>query len=101
MKYVYRDGKIVPKPPRRRAEPNLFPTPAYSRFEPMESPVTGHMITSERERQLDMFAAGAFDPRDLPSDHTYTRGRAAQMRENGSGRTESDDVFEWKSPDDT
>jgi hypothetical protein len=37
-----------------------------SRFETMESPVTGREITSWRDRDRDMAAAGCVDPRDLP-----------------------------------
>ena len=40
--------------------------PAVSKFETMESPVTGQDISSWRMRDRDMDAAGAVDPRDLP-----------------------------------
>lgn len=63
--------------------------PRVSRFEDMESPVTGKTISSWRERDADMKAADAFDPRDLRKDHQYRRGRdvqraeARKARENG------------------
>jgi hypothetical protein len=44
-----------------------------SRMAPFESPVTGKEISSWRERDRDMAAAGAVDPRDMPAP---TRGRA-------------------------
>jgi hypothetical protein len=37
-----------------------------SRIEAFESPITGKEITSWRDRDRDMDAAGAVDPRDLP-----------------------------------
>ena len=40
--------------------------PFVSRFEAMESPVTGKGISSWRERDKDMNAANAVDPRDIP-----------------------------------
>ena len=46
-------------------------------MEPYESPVTEKEITSWRERDRDMAAAGAVDPRDLPPP---TRGRAATKK---------------------
>jgi len=71
MIYVYRDGIVVPKPiaPRREAAgASAFPTPLLSpRFETMASPVTGEAITSWRDRDRDMQAAGAVDRRDLPN----------------------------------
>ena len=90
MKYVVRQGLLVPKeecgPPAARSD---LPAPFFSRFEPMESPVTGQMITSERQRQRDMTAADAYDPRDLGADHVYSRGREAQAKEARHGRRKS------------
>ena len=71
MIYVYRGGQLVPKPieaTRREAARAEFPIPMLSpRFEEMESPVTGEAITSWRDRDRDMQAAGAIDRRDLPA----------------------------------
>jgi hypothetical protein len=67
--YVIREGRLVAKASVRAAVADrraIFPTPALSRFEAMESPVTGQTISSWRERDRDMDAAGAVDPRDLP-----------------------------------
>ena len=51
-------------------------------MEPFESPVTGKEISSWRERDADMRAAGdCYDPRDLPRDHVYRRGRTVQLKE--------------------
>ena len=68
MIWIYQDGKIVPRDGARRAEPNrsLLPAPRVSRMETYESPVTGKDITSWRERDRDMHAADAVDPRDIP-----------------------------------
>ena len=65
--YVIRDGALVPKgkPPREGPGPR-FPAPHVSRMAAFESPVTGKTISSWHERDRDMTAAGAVDPRDLP-----------------------------------
>lgn len=93
MKFVFRDGHLVPKdeadrtahPPTRSA----FPAPMLSRMEPFESPVTGKEITSWRERDRDMAAAGAVDPRDLPAP---SRGRARQAKEQANAGRSTDDT---------
>jgi hypothetical protein len=67
--FVIRDGKLVERDRLARPgrlETSTFPAPAVSRMTSYESPVTGKDITSWRERERDMDAAGAVDPRDLP-----------------------------------
>ena len=65
--WVVRNGQLVAKDASVRSSLRAdFPAPMVSRFECMESPVTGKDITSWRERDRDMDAAGAVDPRDLP-----------------------------------
>jgi hypothetical protein len=61
-----------------------------SRIEPFESPVTGAEITSWRDRERDMKAADAVDPRDLPP--VFKRGRAAQKKEVEDARKRSGDA---------
>lgn len=69
MIFVYRAGRVVPKPiagPRMEPAEASFPRPMLSpRFETMESPVTGRAVTSWRDRERDMAASGAIDARDL------------------------------------
>ncbi len=82
--YVFRDGKLVEK--HKNPSPNFctfFPAPVVSRMQPFESPVTGKEITSWRERDADMKAVNAYDPRDMPKGHVYSRGREAQAKEVG------------------
>ncbi|MER8619175.1 hypothetical protein NKG99_20445 [Mesorhizobium sp. M1409] len=93
--WVMRDGQLVDKAsvPAARADfRSIFPAPRISRMEPFESPVTGKEVTSWRQRDAEMRAVDAFDPRDLPRDHVYSRGRAVQLKEasdgSGSGTTE-------------
>ena len=64
MRYVYRDGKIVPKTAIARA-PRQLPLPMISRLEPYESPIDGHEVTSWGERDREMRANDAYDPRDF------------------------------------
>lgn len=82
--FVIRDGRLVPKASMAEAiadARSIFPSPRVSRLDAYESPVTGKTITSHRQREADMNAAGAYDPRDLPTDHQFKRGRAAQAKE--------------------
>jgi hypothetical protein len=98
--YVLRDGRLVEKANMAEAiadQRSIFPAPMLSRIEPFESPVTGKEISSWRERDRDMAAVDAVDLRDLPRDHQFKRGRAAQAKEANSGRTGSDEPF-WRDP---
>lgn len=93
--YVFRDGALRPKGDDRDAlqvsrTRSDFPAPMLSRMEPFESPVTGKEISSWRERERDMAAAGAVDPRDLPAP---TKGRT-KKKEDGNARR-ADDTFQW------
>lgn len=92
--YVIRDGKLVEK--RRTQAAISFPTPRLSRMQPFESPVTGAEITSWRERERDMAAAGAVDVHDLPT--TLSRGRQAQLKEAQDGREQPQSDFQWRDP---
>jgi hypothetical protein len=87
--WVIREGRLVEKASLRAAvadRRSIFPAPMLSRIEPFESPVTGKEISSWRERDRDMAAAGAVDPRDLPkkpferrrSDNERSRNRKAE-----------------------
>jgi hypothetical protein len=76
--YVMRDGILVEKanvnlPPKMRGD---FTLPMISRLTPFESPVDGREITSWRERDRDMAAVGAVDPRDLPQKPFEERRKA-------------------------
>jgi hypothetical protein len=82
-RYVRRNGKLVDVAtlPRRPVDPTAFPTPRISRFDSFESPITGADITSWRQRDREMQEHDCYDPRDLPADHTYRRGREVQLKE--------------------
>jgi hypothetical protein len=76
--WVLRDGLLVEKglvDPLQFAKTANFGAPAISRFEAMESPVTGQVISSERQRQRDMAAVNCVDPRDFPRDFVFKKGR--------------------------
>lgn len=69
--FVWRDGKLVEKK-ERSAPPRAY------RFEAYESPIDGALITSPRQRERDLERSGSIDPRDLPKDHRWSRGREAE-----------------------
>jgi hypothetical protein len=96
--WVIRDGRLVAKnAPMRGLLREGFPAPHVSRMEPYESPVTGKEISTHREREAEMRSIGAYDPRDLPRDHRYRRGRAVQLTEAADARPGSG--FEWRDRD--
>jgi hypothetical protein len=83
--WVVREGRLVEKASVRAAAADrrsIFPAPMLSRMEPFESPVTGKEISSWRERDRDMDAAGAVDPRDLPKGPIERRRRDNERSRN-------------------
>jgi hypothetical protein len=98
--YVFRDGKYVDKATLYRHERvnTGFPTPRLSRFDSFESPITGEAVTSWRQRDREMNEHDCYDPRDLPADHVYRRGREVQLAELEEVRANgerTDDTFQW------
>lgn len=84
--YVVRDDKLVVKPDRAvPAARDGLSSPRISRLAPFESPISGKEITSWGEREREMRAFDCFDPRDLPSDHSFKRGREAHSKEMSDG----------------
>jgi hypothetical protein len=77
--YVWRDGKLVEK--------TVNGTPVPYRFQEYRSPITGALITSPRQRERDLEKSGSIDPRDLPKDHHWSRGRNAERQEADAGST--------------
>lgn len=101
--YVIRDGKFMEKPLGNWAKDlNLptFPTPHVGRFEAYESPIDGARITSDRQREKDLSRSNSFDPRDLPKDHEWKRGRAVQKQEADAQRTGQPEQLDfWRDRD--
>jgi hypothetical protein len=99
--YVMRDGRLVNKAEYlNRGQVTVdfptFPMPGVSRFEPMASPVTGGTISSWRERDRDMQAVNAFDGRDLPKDHVFSRGLDVQRKEQADAARREPDQPIWR-----
>src|SRR5262245_12723271 len=99
MRYVLRQGVLVEAdrvsannpPPARSA----LCAPMVSRMESYESPVTGASISSWRQRDRDMKAANAVDPRDIPASAREKR----RARSFDRLRTDEPDApFEWRKP---
>jgi hypothetical protein len=63
-----------------------FPTPMLSpRLETFESPVTGKAVTSWRDRDRDMAAADAVDPRDIPKKALEKRATVVERMKAADG----------------
>jgi hypothetical protein len=80
--YVIREGTVVEKTSIREAAAvrrSSLPSPMLSpRLESFESPVTGKAITSWRDRDRDMAAVDAVDPRDIPKAAFEKRKRIVE-----------------------
>lgn len=93
--YVLKEGHLVEKPEARSPAPTSgFPTPFVSRIEPYESPIDGHEITSWGEREREMKANDAYDPRDLPRDHKFTN----RTRRDATQQPDASVIGEWRDP---
>jgi hypothetical protein len=80
--YVISGGKLVEKcakPTASSSSRSNFPSPMVSRFEAFASPVTDQTVSSWRQRERDMNAADAVDPRDIPAK-AFEKRRAAVQR---------------------
>lgn len=86
--WVFHQGKVVIKGSVRRESVARadFPTPQISRLEPYESPIDGKEISSWRQRDQELKANDAYDPRDLPRDHVYTKSKGRKVRANGGNK---------------
>jgi hypothetical protein len=106
--YVLRDGKLVEKrlalladavdKAERSLRDEMLGLPMISRIDPYESPVTGKEITSWRQREADLAAADAYDPRDLAPGHVYPKGR--NSKEAKDARPDKHTPFQWGGPGD-
>ena len=85
--WVWRDGKLVEK---SKANPSAY------RFKEYESPINGALITSPRQRERDLNSSGSFDPRDLPKDHNWSKGREAQKKDADATRSGPRQLDFWR-----
>ena len=85
--YVWRNGQLVEKE---------HATPKFYRFREYESPITGALITSPRQRERDLNNSGSFDPRDLPRDHRWSKGREAQREQVNAGSSGQQQLSFWR-----
>jgi hypothetical protein len=88
--FVIRGDRLIEKPERPPTKSTSFPVPFVSRMTTFESPVTGKSISSWRQRDADMQAAGAVDPRDLD------RGPFEQRTHSNARRPDEPDAFQWR-----
>jgi hypothetical protein len=99
--YVRRNGVLVDKQtgePMRHDGAIGLAAPRVSRMEAFESPITGKEVTSWGQRDREMRENNCFDPRDLPADHQFRRGREVQLKEAKEVRAngERTDEFKWR-----
>ena len=97
--YVYRDGAVVPKgvvEPRKFAKSANLRTPNVSRFEAYESPVTGQTVSSDRQRELDLFKSNSYDGRDIGPNHSFAKAREARKEQNASRSAGPEQLQFWR-----
>jgi hypothetical protein len=90
--FVIRGDRLIEKPERGSTRKTSFPSPMVSRMTTFESPVTGQSISSWRQRDADMQAAGAVDRRDLPEKPFEER------KKQNARRPDESDAFQWRDP---
>ena len=88
--YVIRDGKILLKstvrPPKVAKSANLS-APNVSRFESYASPVDDRTISSDRQREVDLFRSNSYDERDVGPTHPIAKAKAARKKANNAARS--------------
>lgn len=93
MIYVYRDGEIVPKSQQKREDNK---SPYISRFETYESPVTGAPVSSDRQREMDLYKSNSYDVRDVGPNHAIAKAREARKAENAARHSEPEQRDFWR-----
>lgn len=95
MIYVYRDGKVVEKSVRFRANKSAY----ISRFETYESPVTGAPVSSDRQREVDLYKSNSYDVRDVGPNHAIAKAKEARKAENAARQSEPEQLNFWRERD--
>ncbi len=65
-------------------------TPRVSRFEAYESPVGGGTISSDRQRERDLFASDSYDVRDTPKEFVKAKEQRDKANAGYSGEQQLD-----------
>jgi hypothetical protein len=90
--YVYRDGEIVSKTYAKQRNKS----PYVSRFTPYESPVTGAPVTSDRQREVDLFKSNSYDVRDVGPNHAIAKAKEARKADNAARQSEPEQRDFWR-----
>jgi len=97
--YVVRHGKMVPKHSLEQVlseKKSEFPSPRVSRFETYESPVTGAPVSSDRQREVDLRDANAYDVRDIGPNHSFAKAKEARKAENAARQSQPEQLDFWR-----
>jgi hypothetical protein len=74
--YVFYDGRLIDKccrpVPSQHAASEL-PAPAVQSFASYASPIDDAVISSNRQRDRDLYHSGSYDPRDTPAAYRKAR----------------------------
>ena len=91
--YLLRNGVLVDKRRVQIAEEiarrgrdlrdDMQPARPYvSRFEAYESPIDGKTVSSDRQRELDLYKSNSYDERDVGPNHSIAKAKAERKAEN-------------------
>lgn len=97
--YVCRDGVLVAKqhlPNGIRPAASDFPSPRVSRFEAYQSPVTDRTISSDRQREVDLFQSNSYDERDIGPNHPIAKAKKARKQANAVARSTGPEPDFWR-----
>lgn len=83
--WCIREGQLVEKSSLREARADrrsILPAPNISRFEAYESPIDGKTVSSDRQRELDLYKSNSYDERDVGPNHSIAKAKAERKAEN-------------------
>jgi hypothetical protein len=61
--------------------------PYVSRFESYQSPIDDKTISSDRQRELDLFTSNSYDVRDIGPNHAFSKAKEARKEANAPDRS--------------
>jgi len=82
--YVLHRGRIIDKRhrPSDALAKSTHPAPTVRSFDAYQSPASGELVSSPRQRERDLHQSGSYDPRDTPE--TFRKAQHARRQQQRS-----------------